>query len=104
MLKHPPHTSIDAEILPEMEKRLECHSSCVKRAFDIAGDALGGVLVGLEGHDAVPEVASEEEVLPQTAGIFFGHGTYSSVVRGRELDRETAVECKVLAWPCVWWM
>jgi hypothetical protein len=91
VLKHPPYTGIDPKIFPEVEEGLQGHSSCVQRAFDVAWYAFGGVLISLYRHNAMPKVASKEQILPQTAGICFGHVSYSSFVRGCKICREAFV-------------
>lgn len=63
VLKDPPHTRVDPQVLPEVEECEERLPSCFERAADVAGYSAVGVLVCLDDHDAVPVVASEEEIL-----------------------------------------
>jgi hypothetical protein len=63
VLEHPPHTSVDPEVFPKVEERLQRHPGCVQRTFNVAWHTLSRVFIGLYRHDAVPEVASKEQVL-----------------------------------------
>jgi hypothetical protein len=63
MLKHPPHAGIRAQALPKVEERANSEPASLKGAVDVGRNGGGAVLVGLEQHDAVPEVAAQEQVL-----------------------------------------
>ena len=92
MLEHPPHTRIRLEVLPEMEERLQRHPRRLKRAFDIWHYASWGILVGLYSHDAVPEIAPEEQILPQSTSIQLCHLAYRKIVRGSQRFWEALME------------
>lgn len=91
VLEHPPNACIDSEIFPKVEEGLQSHSGCVQRALDITRHPFGRILVSLDSHDTMPEVASEEEILSQAAWILFRHDSYRSIIRSSELDWEGGV-------------
>jgi hypothetical protein len=64
VLEDPPHTCVDAKILPEMEEREQCVPCGFQRTADIARYAAVSVLICLDDHDAMPIITSEEKILP----------------------------------------
>jgi len=63
MLKHPPHAGVRAQALPKVEERANRQPPSLQRTRNVRRDAAGPVLVRLQQHHAVPEVAAQEQVL-----------------------------------------
>lgn len=95
VLKHPPNARVHAQVLPKVEEGAQRHARGLERAADVARHAAGGILVGLDDHDAVPEIAAEEEVLAEEAGVR-GEVLDGGVVEGGEEGREGFEELVVL--------
>lgn len=63
-----------------MKEALYGHTCRFEAALDFACIPLAWVLVGLDNHDAMPEVAAEEKVLSQQTRICLCESCYSGVV------------------------
>ena len=87
MLKHPPHARVRAQALPKVEERADRQPASLQRTRNVRRHARAPVLVGLQQHDAVPEVAAQEQVLAGDArrrGEERGEGAAVARQAGRE--------------------
>lgn len=75
-----------------MEKTLQRHPRRLQRAFNITRHVFRAILIRLDGHDAVPEVAAEEEILAETPRVRVGEGADRGVGGGGEVSGERGVQ------------
>lgn len=78
-----------------MEKTLHRHARRLQTPLHLAHIPFSWILIRLNHHNAVPEVAAEEQILPQRARIRVCEGFDRDVVRGRKFGRERAVQGEI---------